>query len=255
MVYNFCSLFLLFLSYSIIGYFVEIVSVSLTEKKIVLNRGFLIGPYLPIYGFGAICMIMFLEKYQHDILALFVMGVVICTILEYLTSLIMEKIFKLRWWDYSHKRFNINGRVCLENGVLFGLGGVFIVKVVNPLISGVIYWFPSWLTIVLGIFLLLVFITDIVESAYITFKLKINVNNYINQDATAEIKKEIMKALQKNTTLTTRLLNAFPNIRHEASKNFVEFKKLVYKAKEDAIERKKQRKRKLARLQKKKNSN
>lgn len=254
MLYNLSSLFLLFLCYSIIGYLVEIIAVSLTEKRLVLNRGFLIGPYLPIYGCGAICMITLLEKYQQDIFALFVMGVVICTMLEYVTSLVMEKLFKLRWWDYSTKKFNINGRVCLENGVLFGLGGVLIVKIVNPIISGMIYTLPSWVTIVLGIVLLVGFLIDMIESAYITFKLKINVNNYINQDATSEIKKEIMKALQKNTTLTTRLLKAFPNIHHDASKNFLEFTKLLYKTKEEALERKKQRKRKLARIKKKKNS-
>lgn len=254
MLYNFSSLFILFLIYSIIGYLTEVIAVTLTEKKLVLNRGFLIGPYLPIYGSGALGMVLLLEKYQHDIIALFIMSVVICSILEYMTSLVMEKIFKLRWWDYSTKRFNINGRICLENSVLFGLGGVLIVKVINPLISGVVYTLPSIITILLGIILCMMFIADIIESTYITFRLKINVNKYINQDATREIKKEVMKALQKHTTLTTRLLNAFPNIQHEATKNFLDFKKLAQKTKEEALERKKQRKRKQERLQKRRNS-
>lgn len=225
------NIFLLFMIYSIIGYVVEIISVSLTEKKIVLNRGFLIGPYLPIYGFGAIAIIIFLDKYKNDLLVLFIMGVVVCSLLEYLTSFIMEKIFKLRWWDYSDRKFNINGRVCLENGILFGLGGVLVVKIVNPFLQGVINLLPNLLANILAVVLLVIFIADIIESTYIILRLKINISKYIHKDATRTVKEEVSKALHKNTTLTTRLLGAFPNIRHVTSKNFAEFKQSLYKAK------------------------
>ena len=93
MEYNYYNLFLLFFIYSIIGYIVESTSVSLTEKKIVLNRGFLIGPYIPIFGYGSIAMILALQKYKNDIIALFIMSMIVCLTIEYLCSLIAEKYF------------------------------------------------------------------------------------------------------------------------------------------------------------------
>lgn len=233
MLYIICSWFLLFLLYSIIGYIAEIICVSLTCKRLVFNRGFLIGPYLPIYGFGALIMVLFLKRYESDLVALFIMGAFFCTVLEYFTSLVMEKIFKLRWWDYSDKKFNINGRVCLDNAILFGIGGVLVVKVVQPILAEFIYLLPSWLTICLAIFLFIVFISDIVESCYITARLKINVSNYIHKDATREIKKEVIQAIRKHTTLTSRLLKAFPNVSYGRNKGFMEFLKLFENTKKD----------------------
>lgn len=77
------------------------------EKKVVLNIGFLVGPYIPIFGYGSMAMILTLQKYKGDIIALFIMGMTVCLTIEYLCSLIAEKIFHLRWWDYSDKKFNI----------------------------------------------------------------------------------------------------------------------------------------------------
>lgn len=234
MLYNICSLFLLFIIYSIIGYLVEVICVSLLDRKLVLNRGYLIGPWIPIYGCGAILMIILLDKYKNDLIVLFVMGTIICTILEYFTSFIMEKLFKLRWWDYSNKKYNINGRVCLENGILFGLGGVLIVKIVNPYLEQFILAMPKLLIIILGIILLLIFTTDFIESTYITFRLKINVSKYTNKDATREIKKEVMKAIHKNTILTMRLIKAFPTLTSAPNKKFEHIIKKIEQAKKEA---------------------
>lgn len=233
MLYNMCCFFLIFFIYSVIGYVAEVISCSLIEKKLVLNRGYLIGPYIPIYGFGSILMIISLGKYKNDLVVLFVMSMLICSLLEYFTSLIMEKIFKLRWWDYSNKKYNINGRVCLENGVLFGLGGVLVMKALNPAITTLIYQVPSIVTIIIGIILFIVFLIDFVESTYILFRLKINVKKYTNKDATRAIKKEVINSIHKNTTLTSRLINAFPGLNHTANKRFVDLKEKIDKAKKD----------------------
>lgn len=233
MMYVVSSWCLLFLLYSIIGYIVEVIFVSIKSRKIVLNRGFLIGPYLPIYGFGSLIMVLFLERYENDLFALFIMGAFLCTTLEYFTSLVMEKIFKLRWWDYSDKKFHINGRVCLDNACLFGVSGILVVKIIQPIFSDLIYFLPSNVTIGLSIFLFVLFLADVVESCYITIRLKINLNNYIHRDATREIKKEVMKAVRKHITLTSRLLRAFPNITYETNKKFLDFMKLVYNTKRD----------------------
>ena len=122
MIYKFSYYCLIFFIFSFFGYLCEVVSVSIIDKKINLNRGYFIGPYLPIFGFGSLFILLFLDKYKNDYLVLFVLGMVACCILEYVTSYVLEKIFKLRWWDYSNKRFHINGRVSLETGLLFGFG-------------------------------------------------------------------------------------------------------------------------------------
>lgn len=83
------------------------ISFTLYKDKTLVNRGFLMGPYCPIYGCGCILIILLLKRYLNDFIALFIMSMVICSILEYLTSYIMEKLFKARWWDYSDRRFNI----------------------------------------------------------------------------------------------------------------------------------------------------
>ena len=125
--------FLLFMIYAVAGWIME-VTCKLIQYKRFINRGFLIGPYCPIYGYGALLITFLLGRYKYDALVLFVMAIVVCGTLEYLTSLVMEKMFKARWWDYSQRKFNINGRVCLENLVLFGLASCVIIYVTNPFI-------------------------------------------------------------------------------------------------------------------------
>ena len=95
MLYTISFWFVLFMLYSFICYVAEIIAVSIIQKRVVLNRGFLIGPYLPIYGVGCMIMVLFLRRYENDLLALFIMSAFYCSVLEYFTSLIMEKIFNV----------------------------------------------------------------------------------------------------------------------------------------------------------------
>ena len=118
--------FLLFLTYSIFGWIMEMIVTLITDKEIV-NRGFLIGPYCPIYGTCSILMILLLNRITDSIL-LFVLSIIICSVGEYLTSYLMEKIFKARWWDYSRMKFNLNGRICLRNCLFFGILGFLMIK-------------------------------------------------------------------------------------------------------------------------------
>lgn len=243
MLYNYCQVFLYFFVFSIIGYLVEVFNVSIINKKLNLSRGFLIGPYLPIYGIGSLAMTFFLEKYKNDVIVLFVMGMVICSILEYITSYILEKIFNVRWWDYSSKKYNVNGRICLENGFLFGLGGVLVIKLLNPVVYSIGDKMSSLTIIILGIAFSVIFFSDLVETLYIMSKLKINSSKFLNKDATHEIRQKIKKELYKHNTLTARLLKSFPNVNNTQKKEFSEFNKLVFKAREEIKKIKKENKR------------
>lgn len=233
MLYNFLYLFLLFIIYSMIGYIIEVITVSICMKKITFSRGFLIGPYIPIYGIGIISIVRLLSKYQNDILVLFIMSTIICTIIEYLTSFLMEKLFKLRWWDYSDKNFNINGRVCLTNSVLFGFGGIIIMKIVNPFIESIILKLSPWLIIVLSTIFLLGFLIDVIISIIAILNIKIDIKKYTKKDATEAIKKEVREALKRHRFTTERLFAAFPNVTQRKNINFMDYKELVLKIKEE----------------------
>ena len=140
MLYKICYIFLLFIIYSFLGWIVEVIA-NLIENKKFINRGFLIGPYCPIYGVGLLIIINFLKSYVNSYIIVFVMSMFICMTLEYLTSYVMEKLFNGRWWDYSDKKFNINGRVCLETTIPFGLGGMAIMYIVNPFLDKILNLF------------------------------------------------------------------------------------------------------------------
>jgi len=124
--------FLWFFLYSFFGWVYETIYCSITQGKFV-NRGFLNGPYCPIYGCGALLVLFALGRFQNPA-ALFFLGMLLTCSLEYFTSWLMEKLFHARWWDYTDQPFNINGRVCLLGAVVFGLFSLCIVKWLHPFV-------------------------------------------------------------------------------------------------------------------------
>ena len=210
--YKFLFLFMLFITYSIIGWVMELITVSIERRKIVKNRGFFIGPYCPIYGFSSILMIFFLRQYEDDPWVLFVMALLLCTTVEYLTSLIMEKIFKIRWWDYSHMKFNLNGRVCLTNSVLFGALGLFLIHVLNPFVIGRFTQIPTNIFTIVAVIVLVIFISDVIVSLEIICRLKVTADN-LRKDYTEEITKKVKDILGKKSYLSRRLFESFPGFK------------------------------------------
>ena len=120
-----------FIIYSFFGWVME-VFVSLCYKKRFINRGFLIGPYCPIYGYGVIAIILLVGTNTDDVFGVFSKAVLISAVIEYATSYFMEKIFNIRWWDYSNKKFNMDGRISLETMVAFGVLSCIIIYFVHP---------------------------------------------------------------------------------------------------------------------------
>ena len=205
--------FLLFLAYSFIGWAMEVVGKLITLRKFI-NRGFLIGPYCPIYGCGAILITFLLKRYVDDPITLFIMAILICGILEYLTSYFMEKIYHARWWDYSQRRFNINGRVCLNTIIPFGLLGMFIMYVSNPFLIGKIKALPTLVLNILFWVTLLIFIIDnIVSTKVISYVGKTTKEIGKDLDNTEEITKKVKEILTGKSALHRRLVNAYPKIQ------------------------------------------
>ena len=211
MKYSLMILFLLFILYSFIGWSLEVVQELILKKKFI-NRGFLIGPYCPIYGIGAVTMIISLSKYYDDVWTLFIMCIVLFSILEYTTSYIMEKLFKARWWDYSKFRFNINGRICLETTIPFGLGGIFIMYILNPMLLHILNSLPHILLILFTIVIGLLFVLDICISINVISNFKKTAKK-IKQDNTEEITKKVKDTLLNKNYIKRRLIKAFPKLK------------------------------------------
>ena len=204
------SYFILFIIYSIFGWICEILFIFLQDKKLV-NRGFLIGPYCPIYGCGCILLVLLLNRYINEPFALFALSMLICALLEYFTSWIMEKLFRMRWWDYSNNRFNINGRICLETMIPFGIGGVLIVHYINPFLLKMISLISSSNLVIIAFVFAVIFILDNLISFNIILNLK-NITKNLKKDSTDEIKTYVRKVIQSNKYMYKRLLTAFPKL-------------------------------------------
>ena len=129
---DWCELFLLYIAYSTLGWCGEMLYCSIPKGKLCEKRGFLNGFLCPIYGHGALLVLYVLHGgFQNPFLTFF-FGAIVTSILEYFTSWLMEKLFHMRWWDYSHYKFQINGRVCLLNSTCFGLACVLLCHLVQP---------------------------------------------------------------------------------------------------------------------------
>ncbi|MBO5141885.1 MAG: hypothetical protein J6C46_02600 [Clostridia bacterium] len=205
------TLFLLFLIYSFTGWLIETIGDLIKHKKFI-NRGFLLGPYCPIYGTGVILITLFLSKYTDDLFALFFLSMMLCGLLEYCTSYIMEKVFKARWWDYSNMRFNINGRICLETLILFGIAGVLILHYLNPFLSSIITKLPDIHLHIISGLLFFIFVVDCTLSLKIinsVKSIKISVSNQI-KDNTDEISSKVREIIMKKSAPYRRLIAAFP---------------------------------------------
>lgn len=229
--------FLLFLIYSILGWCME-VCVSLIKRKRFINRGFLLGSYCPIYGIGAILITVFLRSFCNNPILLFFMAILLCGALEYLTSFFMEKIFHLRWWDYSDKKLNINGRICLNTIVPFGLLGIIIIYISNPFLLEKIYELPTNILNIIFYIVISVYIIDNIISLKIILGIR-NTTTIVNrenrEDNTEEITKKVKEILLGKSFAQRRLVNAYPKLQTIK----IKVKEKIQKTKKD-IERHKE---------------
>lgn len=242
MIKELAILYLLFMLYSFLGWSMEVIC-KLIEKHRFINRGFLIGPYCPIYGCGCIAMILLLYKYLEDPITLFFMAIIICSILEYSTSFIMEKLFKTRWWDYSNKKYNLNGRICLDTMLPFGLLGCLVLYLINPFFSKIINKLPVNIMVSLAFIILIIFIIDNIISFKIILGVRTTIKN-VEKDATEEITAKVREILMNRSFLYRRLIKAFPNIKNRREYLLDLKEKIendIQKLKNEKIKRKKQK--------------
>lgn len=159
-----------FFIYAFLGWCTE-VSYAATKTGKFVNRGFLNGPWCPIYGFGVVIVLAFLEPLKDNLLLLFLGSVVLTSALEWLTGFLLEKLFAQRWWDYSNEPFNLSGYICLRFSLAWGFACLFVVKLLHPTVLLFIRLIPHLVGLVLLGILIVVMAIDLAATVSAIAKL------------------------------------------------------------------------------------
>ena len=222
MIYAIQNWIFIFFIYSFLGWCFETALVSIEEKRFV-NRGFIRSPFLPIYGFGAITMIVSGTPVIKDPVLVFIFGAVSATILEFVTGWLLEVIFKTRYWDYSDTHYNFKGRICAEATLMWGFMTLLVNYKVHVHIEPIILKLDSQIIMILDIILLIIFIIDFIASA----KAAIDVINMLKRlteikneisDINLKIKEQIRNNSESDAKLTS-LKQKLEQLKSENIKN------------------------------------
>lgn len=169
--YNFTQWLLIFYLYSFVGWVWESCYVSLKKARWV-NRGFLNGPFLPIYGFGALTILLSTLAVRENLPLIFLFGMAAASVLEYFTGVGMEKIFHVRYWDYSNQKFNLNGHICLTSSLAWGFFSVLLVRVIHPPVETAVLSIPATTAEVVTVVLSILVAGDVTQSFHEALDLK-----------------------------------------------------------------------------------
>lgn len=194
-----------FTIFAVAGYIIEAFGAVFNifargKKRKISNRGFLFGPYLPIYGFAGLIMMWLLNYIPRDNLILtFFAAMAMGVTLEYSTSYVLEKIFHLRWWDYSESdKIQLNGRICLRNALKFGAGGILFMYLVMPALGNLTNALPWALQVAFALIMLVIYAIDVIASSYANAKVgSMEDFGKVIGDQTEEIKKNARKAIRE----------------------------------------------------------
>lgn len=183
-----------FVIYSFFGWCLEVVYQAVEHGKFI-NRGFLNGPYCPIYGFGVIIVCYALDPIKENIVVLYVGAVILTTALELVTGFLLEKIFDQKWWDYSKERFNLKGYICLKFSLLWGVACLVAVRLIQPVVVAYVAKLPQKL----GIVILSVIMTGFVSDMIITVMAIVHIKKklILIEEISAEMRKISDKTGQK----------------------------------------------------------
>jgi Predicted membrane protein len=220
------------------GWISEVIFAAFKNKKFV-NRGFLNGPFCPIYGFGMLSLIVLLDSIKDNLILLFLGAVVLTSTLEYLTGFVLEKAFKSRWWDYSSEPFNLKGRICLRFSAVWGIFSVIIIRVVHPYIYHIVTLIPEATGTVIVYVLLAYFLIDFTVTIHSVIRLNtllqqlysireelsdgIEYVKTLAQEKAGERMEDLDKSLsvlrakyesliEKRNAMYIRIIKAFPNL-------------------------------------------
>ena len=252
--YTFLQWIMFFYIYCLIGWALESTLVSVSEKKFV-NRGFLRIPFLPLYGFGALTILFATLPVKSDPVIAYICGALSCTLLEYVTGVVMESLFKVKYWDYSESEFNLNGKICVMSSLFWGFLSLLLTYKLHELTEKLVLNFSHTATLVIVISISVIFVSDVVYSVKTAFdvrkvlakltEIKNEIENLISQsvekseraqaikDKIQSLNAERQKVFSKLSFYPRQLLKAHP---HATSSRFSEALKDV---KESIVNRRK----------------
>lgn len=211
---------IVFFLFSFLGWCMEVLLVFIREH-ILVNRGFLIGPYCPIYGIGVVFIIVMIKDVltlPYGIFPVFLCGMIICGILEYFVSWFLEKRYHARWWDYSTKPCNINGRVWIGNLILFGIASVIITMVIYPFLITKIRMIPDHIRWIISIVIIVIMSTDTLLTRFAMAAIREQIEG-CSLDDTEEISYYIHEYLHQMPYTIRHLDHAFPSF--DISSSFI----------------------------------
>ena len=229
MEYNFIDILIYFITYSFLGWVMESIFRSVCEKKLI-NTGFLKGPFCPIYGIGAIIMILFLKNFSNNLILLFFISIIVFTIWEYIVGILLEKLFHTKYWDYSNNKFNFQGRICLMNSIFWGILGVVFIQYIHPFIENIIEKLDirllTYIYSIIGIAILVDMITSIIKVKNIKATL----------EKIEELNKEIKEKLReitdgRKTDILENIQNLVEQLKYKRNKMMLHLYKNVYRLK------------------------
>lgn len=209
-----CMYVIMFFVFSVAGWLTEVV-LFLAEDHVFVNRGFLIGPYCPIYGCGVVTATLLLggEIFRcGTVLETFFAGMVLCGALEYFTSWFMERRYHARWWDYSSKPMNLHGRIWIGNLILFGIACTVIVHWITPAYFRLMYACPKAVLYICAAAVVVIMTVDYSASFSLMSKVKNTIDSQIG-DNTAEISRKVHEVLQSKSRLLRRIHEAYSEMQ------------------------------------------
>ena len=203
------SYIIIFFFYSAVGWLIESTYCSIGEKRLI-NRGYLTGPMCPIYGTGALVMTICLYKpFADKPLYVFLLGMLICDVVEYTTSFLMETLFHARWWDYTYEFANIKGRICLKHTLYWGIASIAFVYLVHPYVDRIINSFNPAVLRYIMIAILVIFVIDVINA----FRKALDVRNLL-----LKLNSVLDTAVTAFHTVKNSITNAYINMQDNVEK-------------------------------------
>lgn len=209
-----------FLIYSCTGWCLEVIFAAATTGQLV-NRGFLNGPVCPIYGFGMVIVLFTLTPLQDSVLLLYIGGVILPSALELVGGWALYKLYHTRWWDYSDFPFNIGGYICLEFSLLWGVGTLVVMRIVHPVVAGLVDMVPPFVGFVVMCVLYAVYAADVVVTAFAASGLAKTLDAMEQLAEELQARSDEMQAQLLRTPRIVgprRMLRAFPGLKHGVKK-------------------------------------
>ena len=208
---NLCTYFII---YSFLGWVLESITKSIAQKKLV-NSGFLYGPFCPIYGIGAVAMMLILDSFKGHYVLTFIISFIVFSIWEYFVGWLLEKIFATKYWDYSYYRFHIKGRVCLVNSLTWGFLGVAFIELIHPIVSFGIEKIPVETINIYTLVLLLYMLIDLILTCIKIKNINIKLDKLIEITNTIKEKVEALKQKASNTEALSKIIEELKQKQEE----------------------------------------